>query len=140
MSPDATLEIKRLFDAAPADVFESWLDREQWQSWIGPEGVDCEVPLFEPKVGGRYRLIMHLPSGDTLFVAGVFRSIEKHRRFSFTWGAEHSDQHTLVTVSLRAVGEQTELTLRHEGLPAEVRDAHGDGWNSALDKLARHLA
>ena len=140
MSPDATLEIKRLFDATPAEIFESWLDRDEWQSWIGPEGVNCDVPLFEAKVGGRYRLLMHLPNGDTMIVVGVFKSIEKDRRFSFTWGAENSDQHSLVTVSLRAVGDRTELTLRHEGLPAEVRDGHADGWNSALNKLERHLA
>ena len=140
MSTAATLEIRRLFDATPADVFDSWLDRDEWQAWIGPEGVNCDVPLFEPKVGGRYRLIMHLPNGETVVVAGVFKSIEKNRRFSFTWGAEDSDQHTLVTVSLRAVGGQTELALRHEGLPAEVRDGHAEGWNSALNKLERHLA
>ena len=35
----------------------------------------------------------------------------------------------------------TELTLRQEGLgTVENRDAHGTGWNSALNKLAGHLA
>ena len=34
------LEIVRVFDAPPARVFSAWLDREEWQAWIGPEGVD----------------------------------------------------------------------------------------------------
>ena len=42
------LEIVRSFDAPPARVSDAWLVREQWQAWIGPEGVQCEVPLLEP--------------------------------------------------------------------------------------------
>ena len=64
-SEHPVLEITRVFDATPAHVFEAWLDREEWQSWIGPEGIDCEVPLLERRVGGRYRVIMHLPDEVT---------------------------------------------------------------------------
>jgi uncharacterized protein YndB with AHSA1/START domain len=52
---DTTLEITRIFDAPPARVFNAWLNREEWQAWIGPEGINCDVPLLEPRVGGRYR-------------------------------------------------------------------------------------
>jgi uncharacterized protein YndB with AHSA1/START domain len=58
------LEITRIFDAPPARVFEAWLDRDEWASWIGPEGVRCDLPLFEPRVDGRYRLTMHLPASS----------------------------------------------------------------------------
>jgi uncharacterized protein YndB with AHSA1/START domain len=135
------LEIKRVFDTPPARVFEAWLDREQWASWIGPEGVDCDVPLLEPRVGGRYRLTMHLPNGKILPIAGVFTAIEPNKSFSFTWGLEGEPRQTLVTVQLRDLNGRTELTLRHEGLPTPSdRDDHGKGWNSALNKLAAHLA
>ena len=56
---ETTLAITRLFDAPPARVFDAWLKREEWQSWIGPEGMSCEVPVLEPRVGGRYRLTMN---------------------------------------------------------------------------------
>jgi uncharacterized protein YndB with AHSA1/START domain len=136
------LEITRIFEATPAEVFNAWLEREQWAGWIGPEGVHCDVPVLEPHVGGRYRLIMHLPDGETIRIAGVFKKIEPNKSFAFTWGAAEGDRReTLVTVKLRELNGRTELTLRHEGLPtAADHDGHGKGWNSALNKLAAYLA
>lgn len=37
---DTTLEISRMFDAPAARVFNAWLNREEWQAWIGPEGMN----------------------------------------------------------------------------------------------------
>jgi uncharacterized protein YndB with AHSA1/START domain len=140
-SESAVLEITRVFDAPPSRVFDAWLSREEWASWIGPEGVRCDVPLLEPRVGGRYRLTMHLPDGRALPVAGVFRAVERDRGFAFTWGMEGEPRETLVTVALRDLDGRTELKLRHEGLPSAAdRDGHGEGWNSALNKLAAYLA
>jgi uncharacterized protein YndB with AHSA1/START domain len=134
------LEIKRIFDASPARVFDAWLIREEWQAWIGPEGVNCEVPLLERRVGGRYRVIMHLSDGRVIPVTGVFKTIEAPKRFVFTWGREGEARETLVTVTLRDLGGMTEMTLRHEGLPIPDHDNHGKGWNSALNKLVTYLA
>jgi uncharacterized protein YndB with AHSA1/START domain len=135
------LEITRIFDAPPARVFAAWLTREEWASWIGPEGVRCDVPLLEPRVGGRYRLTMHLPDGRALAVAGIFKAIAQDESFAFTWGMAGEARATLVSVALRDLGGRTELTLRHEGLPDVAdRDGHGEGWNSALNKLAAFLS
>jgi len=136
------LEIKRVFDASCAEVFRAWLDRDEWQAWIGPEGVHCDLTEFDPRVDGRYRLVMHLPTGETMVVAGAFRSIEQDKRFSFTWGsADDAAKTSLVSVALRDLGGRTELTLRQEGLPtAALRDGHLSGWQSALNKLAAHVA
>ena len=47
---------------------------------------------------------------------------------------------TLITVELKAVGGETELTLTHEPLPDEAaRDGHAN-WNAGFDKLAELLA
>ena len=78
----AVLEITRILAAPPSRVFDAWLDREQWQAWIGPEGVSCEVPLHEPRIGGRYRVIMRLSDGRVLPVSGVFRVIDPPDRKS----------------------------------------------------------
>jgi uncharacterized protein YndB with AHSA1/START domain len=139
---DTTLEITRLFDASPARLFDAWLDREQWQAWIGPEGVHCEVPLLEPRVGGRYRITMRLSDGRVIPVAGVFKTIDVPRTLAFTWGWEgDASRESLVTITLRAKGDQTELTLRQQGLGSvSNRDDHGKGWNSALNKLKAYLA
>jgi uncharacterized protein YndB with AHSA1/START domain len=138
---DTTLTITRTFDAPPERVFDAWLTREQWQAWIGPEGVDCKVPLLEPHVGGRYRVEMRMPNGGLIPVVGVFEAIDRAKSLSFTWGWDGDpSRQSLVTLTFRKRGRKTELTLRQEGLgSAANRDDHGRGWNSALNKLARHL-
>jgi uncharacterized protein YndB with AHSA1/START domain len=139
---DSVLEITPIFDAPPARVFDAWLTREQWQAWIGPEGVNCEIPLLEPRVGGRYRVTMRMSDGRVIPVAGVFKMIEAPKSLAFTWGWESDEERqSLITITLNDLGGKTELTLRQERLgTVENRDAHGMGWNSALNKLVGYLA
>jgi uncharacterized protein YndB with AHSA1/START domain len=138
---DTTLVIRRLFEAPPNRVFDAWLTREEWQAWIGPEGVDCDVSAFEPHVGGRYRLEMLMSGGGRIVTTGIFKSIDRPRSLSFTWGAEGDPtRQSLITLTFKELGNKTELILHQEGLgSASSRDAHGRGWNSALNKLDRHL-
>jgi uncharacterized protein YndB with AHSA1/START domain len=139
---DGTLVLTRILDAPSASVFDAWLNREEWQSWIGPEGVRCEVPLLEPRVGGRYRVTMHLFGGQTIAVAGVFKIIDRPRTLAMTWGMEGDpSRQSLLTITFMNLGQSTELTLRQEGLGSAFnRDDHGKGWHSALNKLVAHLA
>jgi uncharacterized protein YndB with AHSA1/START domain len=139
---ETVLEMTRLFDAPPARVFDCWIDREAWQSWIGPEGVRCEVPLLEPRVGGAYRIIMRMSDGRTIPVAGVFRTIDAPRTLAFTWGWENdADRQSLITLTFDDRDGKTRFTLKQEGLGSvENRDGHHAGWTGALNKLARYLA
>ena len=139
---ETLLEITRVFDAPPARVFDAWLNREEWQSWIGPEGINCEVPLLEPHIGGRYRIVMRLSDGRVIPVSGIFKTIDAPRTLAFTWGWENDPtRQSLITLTLREKAGKTELTLRQEGLGSvSHRDDHGRGWTSALNKLVAHLA
>ena len=134
------LQVRRVFDASPEELFDAWFQREQWQAWIGPEGCQCEVPLLEPRAGGRYRIQMHLSDGREIPVEGEFKTVDRPRTLAFTWGWALSDGSTLVRLTFKPVEGGTELTLIHEGLPTpEAREGHGKGWNSALNKLARYV-
>jgi len=134
------LLITRIFDASPERVFDAWLS-ESMGAWIGPREIRGEVTLMEPKIGGRYTIVMHRADGSTLTVRGVYREIARPNKLVFTWGWEHEQKETLVTLSFRAVGGKTEMTMRHEGFPNdERRDGHNQGWNGSFDKLAAALA
>lgn len=141
IADDTSLEITRLFDAPPARVFDAWLQREQWQAWIGPEGINCEVPLLEPHVGGRYRITMRLTDGRVVPVAGVFKAIEPPTSLVFTWGWENDPaRQSLITLTFRDKAGKTELTLRQEGFDSVAnRDGHNRGWNGTLNKLVAYL-
>jgi uncharacterized protein YndB with AHSA1/START domain len=138
---EETLILTRKLDAPPTRVFDAWLNREEWQAWIGPEGVSCEVPLLESRVGGRYQVKMHMGDGQTIAVAGVFRTIDRPHTLSMTWGMEGDpSRQSVLTISFKKSGKSTELTLRQESLgSAANRDAHGNAWSSALNKLVVYL-
>jgi uncharacterized protein YndB with AHSA1/START domain len=135
------LEIRRVFEASPEELFDAWFTREQWQAWIGPEGCQCGVPLLEAWTGGRYRIQMHLSDGREIPIEGEFKTVDRPRSLVFTWGGTLAQGHsTLVRLTFRAVAGGTELTLIHENLLSpEDRESHGKGWNSTLNKLARFV-
>lgn len=138
-----TLVLKRHFAATPEAVFDAWMIQQAFAAWIGPEGVTCEVPQFEARVGGAYRIDMKLSDGRRVPVGGVFKEIERPRRIAFTWSWEgDADRVSLVTLDIQpAVGGGVDFMLTQEGLGSvEARDDHGRGWSSALNKLERHLA
>lgn len=136
------LKIKRVFAASPNKVFDAWMNREEWQAWIGPEGMACEVPLLEPFVGGNFQIKMKISDDNIIPVVGVFREIEKPSRIAFSWGrAGDPLSQSIITVILNAIDGHTALTLQHEGLSSvESRNDHERGWNGTFNKLARYLA
>jgi uncharacterized protein YndB with AHSA1/START domain len=134
------IRMTRHFSAPPERVFDAWLSKS-WGDWAGPEGVKGEVTLMEPRVGGRYRVVMHLPNGNTLTVGGVYREISRPSKIVMNWKWEHESADTLVTLTFRPSGGGTEMTLLHEGFAsAERRDSHASGWAGTFDKLATFLA
>jgi uncharacterized protein YndB with AHSA1/START domain len=138
-----TLVLKRHFAATPEAVFDAWMVQQAFAAWIGPEGVRCEVPQFEARVGGAYRIDMKMSDGRMAPVAGVFREIERPRRIAFTWGWEgDAGRVSLVTLDIAAAaGGGVDFTLTQEGLGSvEARDDHGRGWSSVFNKLERFLA
>jgi uncharacterized protein YndB with AHSA1/START domain len=138
---ETTLLIERTFDAKAEDVFDAWLTRERWQAWIGPEGMDCTVTMFEPHVGGRYRIDMCSPDGSVIPVSGRFEVVDRPRALRFTWGWDGDpSKQSVVTLSFAKANGRTAFTLRQEGLgTVENRRQHEHGWNSTLNKLDRYL-
>ena len=141
------LVMTRVFDAPREKVFDAWVDGKQLSKWMGPQGVTANAEVAEGKVGGRYRIVMHIPTGDKPAVGGVYREIKRPERlvFTWTWETQHpggmSGHETLVTLTFRDVGGKTEMTMRHEGFEsAESRDNHNQGWTGSFDKLAEALA
>jgi uncharacterized protein YndB with AHSA1/START domain len=135
------LEIQRLIDAPSERVFDAWMNREEWETWMGPEGCRCELTLFEPRVDGRYRIVMRMSDGRELIVGGTFQVIEAPYLIALTWKWEHGEHDSLVTIRMNDIGGETELTLRHEGLLTQENcEGHNQGWSGALDKLEAYLA
>jgi uncharacterized protein YndB with AHSA1/START domain len=139
---ETTLVMTRVLDASPEAVFDAWVSHDAFQAWIGPEGIACVVPVYEARIGGRYRIEMKMTSGQVIPVAGVFRAIERPARLVFTWGWDGDpSRESVITLTFADLGGgRTELTLRQEGLgTVENRDNHARGWAGPLAKLERFV-
>ena len=138
LAADRVLEMTRYIDAPPERVFDAWL-MKSWGEWAGPPGVKGDVVQMEPRVGGKYKVVMHR-EGGALTVSGIYREIVRPSRLVMSWKWEHEDVDTLITLSFKPKGKGTEIHLRHEGFAsAERRDGHNLGWKGTLDKLEAFL-
>lgn len=134
------LEMTRMFNAPPARVFACFTNKEDWNAWAGPRDVAGEITLLEPRVGGRYRMVMVRPDGVAIAAGGVFQVLDEPSRLAFTWKWEHGGDTTLVTIFLRDVDGKTEMHFRHEGFASEeARNNHNNGWTGTFDKLDAFL-
>jgi uncharacterized protein YndB with AHSA1/START domain len=143
-SNDATrpiVRVTRLLAAQPKTVFAAWTDAEGLKEWFCPLAMRVVVAELEVRVGGALRIVMRGDDGDNE-IRGVYREVRPPTRLVFTWTPSRTPgEESVVTVELRAVGTQTELTLTHELQPDEdSRIRRQRGWESIIGKLSDALA
>ena len=140
--PETTLQLKRTLAAPRAKVFGAWTKPEVLKKWFAPSD-DYSIPFAELdlQVGGKYRIGMKSPTGDTHIAVGTYREIKNPEKLVFTWtweGTEMPD--TLVTVELHDRGQSTEMVLTHELFPNKTEaERHNQGWTGCLDRLTKIL-
>jgi uncharacterized protein YndB with AHSA1/START domain len=134
------VRIVRRLPASPDEVFDAWTDADSIAEWMRAGGIRSVVAELDPRVGGRFRIVMRTDRGDTEHT-GEYVEVHRPRRLVFTWRSRTTrDRETLVTVELRPVGDETEIALIHERLPDEPsRKQHDDGWTAIVESLGAHL-
>jgi uncharacterized protein YndB with AHSA1/START domain len=133
------LVVRRLLAAPPERVFAAWLDPTSLAEWMCPGGVASASAEVDPRVGGRFRIVMnHGHRAEEHW--GEYLAIEPPSRLAFTWISAHTDRSpTVVTVDLRERDGGTELILTHRRLPPAQVDAHRRGWTDIVRKLDETL-
>ena len=132
--PDDALEIRRTVPAPPDRVFAAWTDAILLARWMSPVG--HALVEADPRPGGRLRVVM-VGEGREIEHVGEFLEVEPPHRLSFTWSSPYTgDRPSRVTVELAATQGGTDLTLRHERLPAGAASSHREGWGSMMERLA----
>jgi uncharacterized protein YndB with AHSA1/START domain len=139
-----TVEMKRFIKAPRARVYAAWTDPGQLKQWFGPENVQTRELIADARVGGEFRWDLTNSEGEKMTCRGQYLELQPGKKIVFTWQLQDDEDwknHTsTVTVELSDRDEGTELRLIHEQLPNEQsRDAHNEGWNSALDKLEKFV-
>ena len=137
-----SLTLKRRLNAPPAKVYAAWTDPTQIKRWFGPTQVEALSAAADVRVGGRFRIVMRGSDGEEHDVSGVYREVVPNEKLMFNWAWRTTpERESLVTVTLKADGSGTILTLTHEQFFDEpARDRHQSGWTGALNKLEAYFA
>jgi uncharacterized protein YndB with AHSA1/START domain len=143
-SNEPTLEMTRVVPAARSMVFAAFVDPAELVKWFGPKSYTARSLEFDARVGGSFRIEMQPPEGDPFFLTGEFREIDRPGRLAYTFIYEDPDPddvETLVRLSLRDLGESTEVAFTQGPFKTEARRAlHRDGWTDSFDKLERLIS
>lgn len=132
------LVVRREIRASAEELFDAWLDPEALVQFMLPGPTERTTATVDPRVGGRFEIVMHTPGGP-ISHTGSYRRIDRPRTLAFTWNSQYAG-HTdsLVTVEFRAARGATEIVLTHEGLPnGEMVKAHTGGWTDILEILVK---
>jgi uncharacterized protein YndB with AHSA1/START domain len=139
--PGEVLVVRRVLPVERERVFAAWLDPVSLATWMRPGEATGAIVEVDPRVGGRFRILMEQAEGCGSEHQGEYLAIEPPSLLSFTWISAATDlRPTVVTVELHARDGGTELVLTHRRLPPERVDGHRWGWTDILRLLERELA
>jgi uncharacterized protein YndB with AHSA1/START domain len=138
------LSLKRLLPARRAAAYRALSDPGELAKWWGPRGFTAPSVEFDPRVGGSYRIAMQPPDGDLFHLSGEFLEVNPPARLAYTFRWDPpapDDRQTVVTLSLQARGERTEVLLTQGEFATEERRAlHDGGWTDSFGRLEQVLA
>lgn len=150
------LIITRVFDAPRKLVWEAWSKPEQVKRWWGPKIFTCPSADIDFRVGGKYLFCMRSHSGPEtwqkgIWSTGAYKEIKPPEKIVFTdsfadehgnivpatyYGMEGFELELEVALTFEEIaGGKTKITLRHKGLPENIKQECRDGWNESFDKL-----
>lgn len=129
--------VSRTIPAPAEQVFDLWLNpKSPGGPWFGAERV-----IINPVVDGLFYIaVKH--EGRVWPHYGRFIQIDRARLIEHSWVSEATKGvESIVTLTLEPRGDDTEITLRHSGLPDDPMGLqHKDGWTFILSTLAQGLA
>lgn len=142
-----SLTLVRRIAARPAIVFDALTTPDSLARWWGPDCGPVLLAETDVRIGGRFRVRFRMLDGSEHESSGEYIEVIKPTRLVMSWRwtnggePEEAGKESRVEIDLRPIDTGTELTFTHSRLQTETsRASHEEGWNSALDKLARQFA
>ncbi len=131
------VSVSRTIPAPAEKVFDLWIDpNHPGGPWFGGHRV-----IVNPVVDGLFYLAAN-HAGRIWPHYGRFVQLDRPRLIEYTWMSEATKgSESVVALTLEPRGDQTEVTLRHSGLPDDdMGRQHKDGWTWILSCLEQALA
>jgi uncharacterized protein YndB with AHSA1/START domain len=139
------LMITRLIPLSRDRLYRCWTEPELLKQWFCPKPWAVAAAEMDVRPGGRSRVQMRGPNGETSDGDGVYLEVVPNERLVFTdaytagWQPSAKPFMTGI-VTFEDEGGQTRYTARARHWSAEDREAHEKmgfhpGWNAATDQL-----
>jgi uncharacterized protein YndB with AHSA1/START domain len=130
------LTVTRTIPAAPGDVFDAWLDSKSPGSFFFGHRA-----ILDTKVDGLFYLAMG-HEGREWPHYGRFITLDRPGKIVHTWVSEGTrGLESIVTLTFAPKGAETEVTLRHAGVPDDdFGRQHGEGWGFVLGAIEERFA
>jgi activator of HSP90 ATPase len=110
---------KEIIPATPMEVYEAYIDEEKQTEFTGSKATS------DPRVGGEFTAWDGYIIGKYIELKPGMKIVQEWRSSDFPEGAPPSR----FDIGLREVKGGTELTMIHSGVPEEVAEDIGQGWN-----------
>ena len=130
------ITVSRTIPAPVENVFDVWMDpKTPGGPWFGADRL-----ILNPVVDGLIYLAVKY-EGRTWPHYGRFIVIDRPHQVEYTWVSEGTrGVESVVAVTFEPRGNQTEVTLRHSGVPDdETGRQHQEGWTWVLSMLAERF-
>lgn len=151
--PGRTDAQSRVIAATPQAIYRAFTDAAAWPQWLPPGGVTGRVDLFEPRPGGRYRMVLTFHGADarpgktsenTDIVEGRFAELVPDRRVVHLVTFRSDDPafagEMRMTWALMPADGGTEVSFIAENVPPGIsKQDHDTGMRSTLENLARFV-
>lgn len=132
---DATLTIRRTFDAPRERVFRAFTDPDELEQWFVPEGMTAEIHAHELEPGGAMS-ITWTDGENRIENEGYYVEVVENERL--VSGEEIEGGELRLTYEFRDVDGGTEVVLTQE-FPGPVPEGAAEGWTNILDNLEEVL-
>jgi uncharacterized protein YndB with AHSA1/START domain len=140
----------RFIHAAPETIYHAHLDAAAMAAWRPPEGMTGRFDAFEPRPGGRFRMVLTYADAAAALgktsaaedvVGGRFAELVPNERIVELVRFESDDPafagEMRITTTLRPVSGGTEVTIRCDDVPSGISAKdHEVGLASTLANLA----
>lgn len=136
--------VKREYAFSAERVFDAWLNPEITRRWLFTTDESEVVEInIDARVGGKFEIVDRRDTpefkGDIRHI-GEYLEIDRPRRLVFTFGVPQFDPAmSRVEIDIVAKGSGCELTLTHNGVPAEWQKQTTQGWAMLLGNLEREI-
>ena len=113
--------------------------------WQGPESHPIVSTENDIREGGAWRSVLQDKiTGEKLPYGGIYKVIKEPELLvmTFAWEDENGSPglETIITIRFEEVDGKTKMHFHQAMLEsAASRDSHGEGWNSAFDRLETFL-